>query len=56
MIIRKKKSGDSFDCPLILRIEKKKGISMWSKETKEEKERKKEQAFYEHYGAMVKSK
>ena len=28
---------------------------MWSKETKEEKERKKEQAFYEHYGAMGKS-
>ena len=28
---------------------------MWSKETKEEKERKKEQAFYEHYGAMGKA-
>ena len=28
---------------------------MWSKETKEEKERKKEQAFYEHYSAMGKS-
>ena len=27
---------------------------MWSRETKEEKERKKEQAFYEHYGAMGK--
>ena len=27
---------------------------MWSKETKEEKERKKEQAFYEHYSAMGK--
>ena len=28
---------------------------MWSKETKEEKERKKEQAFYEHYSAMGKN-
>ena len=28
---------------------------MWSRETKEEKERKKEQVFYEHYSAMGKS-
>lgn len=32
-----------------------KGRNMWGRETKEEAERRREQAFYEHYGAMGKS-